>query len=344
MKKSPIKVKIWLISLMCLIVVVVSACGNTNTSSSKNSEDSNEASGVYKDGKPVSIIAGAPPGSGFDLTARSLAQTLEKEKIVNFPVPVLNVPGATGAVALAQIVTDKKGDAQTISITSPSTLINYLRGDSKYGYKDVTVLTRLMTDYFTVVVPPDSPYKDLKGLLEAVKKDPDSITIGAATDDRLPFALLLNEIGGDVSKVNFVAYEGGGELINGLLNGDAQAAISGVSEFVSQIGGGSLRSLAVLSEQRLGGETKDVPTAIEQGINVTYGNWRGVYGPPDMPKEAVKYWEDKIEEALNTPTWKEIAKKNQWEITFMKGEEFKEFLDNENEKLLKGLQQTGQVK
>jgi putative tricarboxylic transport membrane protein len=326
------------------MAVVLSACGNTTTGSPDNGGDSEEASGVYKEGQPVSIIAGAPPGSGFDLTARSLAQTLEKEKMINFPVPVLNVPGATGAVALAQIVTEKKGDAQTISITSPSTLINYLRGDSKYGYKDVTMLTRLMTDYFTVVVSPDSPYKDLKGLLEAVKKDPANITIGAATDDRLPFALLLNEIGGDVSKVNFVSYEGGGELINGLLNGDAQAAISGVSEFVSQVGGGSLRSLAMLSEKRLEGTLKGVPTAIEQGINVTYGNWRGVYGPPDMPKEAVKYWEDKIEEALNTPTWKEIAKKNQWEITFMKGKEFQEFLDQENEKLQKGLQQTGQIK
>jgi putative tricarboxylic transport membrane protein len=330
--------KIWFISFLSLLLLALTGCGNTGTTAET------KTSGVYQDGKPVTIIAGAPPGSGFDLTARSLAQTLEKEKMVNFPVPVVNVPGAVGAVSLAQIVNDNKGDTQTISITSPSTLINYQRGDSEYGYKDVTMLARLMTDYFTVVVAPDSPYKDLKSLLEAVKEDPDSITIGAATDDRLPFALLLNEIGGDVSKVNFVAYEGGGELVNGLLNGDAQAAISGVSEFISQIGGGSLRSLALLSEERLDGTVKDIPTAIEQGINVTYGNWRGVYGPPDMPAEAVEYWETKIEELLTTPTWKEIAAKNQWEITFMKGQELQKFLAEEDEKIKTGLQQTGQIK
>jgi putative tricarboxylic transport membrane protein len=332
------KFKIWFVLLVCLFLLALSGCGKTESTAQ------NETDEVYKDGKAVSIIAGAPPGSGFDLTARSLAQTLEKEKLVDFPVPVINVPGVVGAVALAQIVNENKGQSQTISITSPSILMNSHRGDSEYGYKDITLLGRLMTDYFTVVVAPDSPYKDLKSLLEAVKENPSEITIGAATDDRLPFALLLNEIGGDASKVNFVAYEGGGELVNGLLNGDAQAAISGVSEFISQIGGGSLTSLALLSEERLDNALKDIPTAIEQGINVTYGNWRGVYGPPDMPAEAVEYWENKIEEAVNSPTWDEIATKNQWEITFMKGEEFRQFIAEEDEKIKTALQKTGQIK
>ena len=66
-------------------------------------------------------------------------------------------------------------------------------------------------------------------------------------------------------------------------------------------------------------------------------------GPPEMPEAAVTFWENTIEKALQTQTWKEIAEKNQWDITFMKGEEFKQYLDKVNEDIRKGLQKTGQI-
>mgnify|MGYP001355372982 CR=1 FL=1 len=159
----------------------------------------------------------------------------------------------------------------------------------------------------------------------------------------MPFALLVDASGGDPQQINFVAYEGGGEITTALLNGDLKAAISGVSEFRPQVEAGNIRGLAILREERMGGTLADIPTAIEQGIDVTFGNWRGVMGPPEMPEAAVTFWENTIEKALQTQTWKEIAEKNQWEITFMKGEEFKQYLDKVNEDIRKGLQKTGQI-
>jgi len=352
--------KFLLYPLVFILMLAMTACGGSSnppssapapetkapeapakTEEPKKEEKKEE--GIYSKKKPVTIVAPSTPGSGWDLTARSLAQTFEKEKLVDFPIPVVNENGATGAVSLAQLVTQNKGDAFKISVTSTPIMSNYLRGDSKYGYQDVTMIARLMTEYFMIAVGKDSEYQTLKDLLDAVVKDPASVPIGASGDDRLPFALLVDKAGGDPSQINFVAYEGGGEISNAVLNGDIKAAVSGVSEFRGMLESGTFRGLAVMSENRLGGPVKDVPTAIEAGYDVSLGNWRGVMGPPDMPEEAVKFWQDTIEKAMTTPTWKEIAEKNQWEITFMKGEEFAKYLEKTQAEIKEGLVKTKQI-
>lgn len=335
--------------IVCLsIAFVLVGCSSDTSSDSSSSSNTNSSSdkekGVYEDGKPVTLVAPAAPGSGWDLTARALVETFTKEKLVEFPVPVVNEAGATGAVSLSQLVTANKGGIDKISVTSTPIMSNYLRGNSDYSYEDVTMIARLMTEYYIVVVPADSKYQSLTDLLNDVKADPKAISVGASGDDQLPFALLVDAIGGDATTINFISYEGGGEITNALLNGDLKAAVSGVSEFSSQIEAGEFRALAVLSEERLGGAVKDVPTAIEQGIDVAFGNWRGLMGPPDMPVEAVTFWEDVTEKALQTDTWKEIAEKNQWEITFMKGEELQTYLKEANDAIKKGLEKTGQLK
>ncbi|GGE28523.1 C4-dicarboxylate ABC transporter substrate-binding protein [Marinithermofilum abyssi] len=338
MKDNSVKGRILFFIVMAM-TLVLSACSSASSPSSGNG-----ANDFYSKGRPVTLIAPAAPGSGWDVTARALNTTLEKERLIDFPLQVVNEPGATGAVSLSQLATQDKGDAYSVSITSTPIMSNYLRGDSKYSYKDVTMIARLVTEYYMVVVPKDSPYKSLKDLIDAVKKNPKSVSIGASGDDRLPFALLVNEEGGNPQKINYITYEGGGEISNALLNGDLDAAVSGVSEFRGQVEAGNFRGLAVTSGKRLGGVVKDVPTASEAGVDVTFGNWRGLMGPPDMPKEAVTYWQDTIDKALKTDTWKDFVKKNQWETTFMKGEEFQQYLNESNSDIKTGLQKTGEIK
>lgn len=341
------------IVILSVLILLVGCSSNsssstTTTTTSSSNEDSAESSGdeesVYADGKPVTLVAPASPGSGWDLTARALVEVFTKEQLVDFPVPVVNEAGATGAVSLSQLVTANEGGIDKISVTSTPIMSNYLRGLSDYSYEDVTMIARLMTEYYTVIVPKDSEYQTLPDLLEAIKADPKLVAIGASGDDQLPFALLVDAVGGDASSINFISYEGGGEITNAVLNGDIKAAMSGISEFTAQIEAGEFRALAVTSEERLGGVMAEVPTAVELGIDVTFGNWRGLMGPPGMPEDAVTYWQNVIEKALQTETWKGLAEKNQWETTFMKGEEFQNYLNESNEAYKKGLETTNQLK
>ena len=273
---------------------------------------------------PVTMTAGANPGSGFDITIRSVVESLQKERIVKVPLPVQNRPGGSGADFLATMVQQYKGADDQLSVTSLSMMVNELRGKSKYGYDDVTMIARLMTEYFVVVTAPGSPYKNLADVMTAIKADPSHVKVGAAQDDEAPFDLLVSAAGGDPSTISYAPVEGGGDQKAALLDGDIGVALGGVSEFIDAVKSGDLKALGVLAENRLPG--LDVPTAREQGLDVTLANWRGIYGPPDMPQVAVAYWQKALDEMVKTPTWKQIAERSQFTTTFMIGDEFATFL------------------
>jgi putative tricarboxylic transport membrane protein len=181
-----------------------------------------------------------------------------------------------------------------------------------------------MTEYFVVVTAPGAPYKNLRDVMTAIKSDPSHVKVGAAQDDEAPFDLLVSAAGGDPSTVSYAPVEGGGDQRAALLDGDISVALGGVSEFIDAVRSGDLKALGVLAEKRLPGF--DVPTAREQGLDVTLANWRGIYGPPDMPQVAVAYWQKALDEMVKTPTWRQIAERSQFTTTFMIGDEFATFL------------------
>jgi putative tricarboxylic transport membrane protein len=307
-------VKLKLLGIVLAASLVVTACQTSDQTSG----------GTTYPSDPITMTAGANPGSGFDLTIRSVVEALQQERLVNVPLPVENHPGGSGADFLATMVEKYRGKDDQVSVTSLSMMINQLRGKSKYGYDDVTMIARLMTEYFVVVVRADAPYRTLGDVLAAVKTDPARLTVGAAHDDEAPFDLLVSASGGQPSSVHYVTHEGGGDQLAALNNGEINVAIGGVSEFITSVKSGKLRALGVLAEDRLPG--LDAPTAREQGFDVTLSNWRALYGPPDMPQAAVAYWQKVLGTMVQSAAWKQIADRSQFTTTFMIGDEFHTFL------------------
>lgn len=273
---------------------------------------------------PVTMTAGANPGGGFDLTIRSVVEALEAEHIVSVPLPIENRPGASGGDFLATMVEQYRGRDDQVSVTSLAMMMNQLRGTSPYGYGDVTMIARIMTEYFVVVDAPGSSFADLNDVMAAITTDPARVRVGAASDDQIPFDLLVSAAGGDPSTVNYVYLEGGADQTAALLDGRIDVAIGGLSEFVDQVTSGQLDTLGVLAEEPVPGLA--APTAREQGLDVTLANWRGLYGPPDMPDYAVTYWQQALETMAQSPTWLQIAERNRFTTTFMIGDELQAFL------------------
>ncbi|MCZ4521530.1 tripartite tricarboxylate transporter substrate-binding protein [Rhodococcus ruber] len=172
--------------------------------------------------------------------------------------------------------------------------------------------------------------------MAAVASNPSGVVVGAAHDDELPFSLLVSAAGGDPSAVRYVTQEGGREQIAALLGGEIDVAIGGVSEFVDRLASGDLEGIGVLADNRIPGF--DVPTARELGFDVTLSNWRGLYGPPDMPVGAVDYWRAALGKMVDTPTWKQIAERSKFTTTFTIGEEFETFLAETQKDVETGLQ------
>lgn len=290
--------------------------------------------------RPIEIIAPADPGSGFDSTARAVAEVLQKENLVNVPLTVQNRPGGIGVTALNAMVQQHAGRDDMLQIGSLSVNYNKATGATKFDTTDVTMLAQLMIENFAVVTTPDAPYNDLNGLFAEIKKSPAGFPIAAQLDDTMVFSLLAQQAGINPADLNFIAYDGGGEQTTALLNGDVKAALATYSEFKPLLDASQLKGLAIVAEEPV--EGVDIPTSTSQGFNVSIANWRGVYGPPEMPDYAVTYWTDVLQKMVATPAWKQIAERNQWTTDLKTGDELTTYLTSIQEQVdagVKGIQQ-----
>lgn len=308
-----------------------------------NNAESGDTNGYPEE--PITILVPFGPGSGTDFTARSLAETLQKENLIDVPIQVENRPGGGGAVAISQFVNQLKGDAYTIGIQAvPLIIETQLRGDSEYGIDDVTPLARVVTEYDVLVSRPDSPYKTAQDVIDDLSEDAGSVTVGGTAGSAIAYPVFVDTIGGDPAKIKYVQYESGAEIVTAVLNGDLDVGTASISEFAGQLESGDLRGLVILGEEQVGGAVKDVPNMKKLGYDYPpVENSRIFFGPADMPQEAVTYWQDTIEKAIKTDNWQDITKKIKWQNTFLKGEEFQRFIDEARGATKSALQQTGQL-
>jgi putative tricarboxylic transport membrane protein len=145
--------------------------------------------------------------------------------------------------------------------------------------------------------------------------------------EHIAAAMIAQKVGADPSKINYVAFRGGGEATAAILGGNVTIGGSGYSEFAEYIAAGKMKAIAVTSAQRLPGI--NVPTLKEQGIDVEIGNWRGVYGAPGISAEQRKALTDMVLAALKSPSWAETLKKNDWTPAVLSGEAFAKFVDDD---------------
>ena len=117
-------------------------------------------------------------------------------------------------------------------------------------------------------------------------------------------------------------------------------AIAGLSEFRSVLDAGDIKPLMTFAEEPLAAPYDSVPTATDSGYDVTLGNWRGVYGPAEMPQEAVDYWAKALEEVSKSATWKDTVEKNQWAPEFLTGDEAQKYVEDAATTVEKGVKET----
>ena len=322
--------------------VLLAGCGGGGAGGG-NGAESGGTSGYPEE--PITILVPFGPGSGTDFTARSLADTLQKENIIDVPIQVENRPGGGGAVAISQFVNQLKGDPYTIGIQAvPLIIETQLRGDSEYGIDDVTPFARVVTEYDVFVVRPDSPYKTAQDLIKDLSEDPGSVAVGGTAGSAIAYPTFVDVIGGDPAEVNFILFEAGAEIITEVLNGDLAVGVASISEFAGQLESGDLRGLAILGEEPVGGAVKGIPNMKELGYDYPpVENSRIFFGPPDIPQKVVTYWQDTIEKAVQSETWQDITEKIKWQNTFLKGEEFQSFIDEARVATKTALQKTGQL-
>lgn len=294
--------------------------------------------------KSVEFVAPANPGGGWDTLVRTVSRVIQQEGLADENYAAINVPGGGGAVAWAQIARDS-GNPHKLFATSPPIILVPLAGASRYDHTDFTPVARLITDYSIVLVSADSEYETINDLFDALKEDP-SLSVGGGSApgsmDHISIAGLASAAGLEASSVNYIPFSGGGDAMTNLMGGHIEAVITGAGESVGQLGEGSqIRALGVSSPERLGGGLAEVPTYQEQGVDYTFDIWRGIMGTPDMPEEAVTYYQDLFAEMLETDGWQEARDQLGWIDAYQNSEEFSVFLDEQQEQFSGVLSELG---
>ncbi|WP_050464522.1 Bug family tripartite tricarboxylate transporter substrate binding protein [Herbaspirillum autotrophicum] len=242
---------------------------------------------------PECIVA-AKPGGGMDVSCKLRKKAIRaggmtQELALNY------LPGGIGAVAWSSVVSHRRGGADSLVTFSGGSLLNLAQGKyGKAGIADVRWVAAIGTDYGMIVVRKDSPYRNLRELFSAIQQDPSKVTIGASgtvgSQDWLKIALIARYAKVDPKNFRFVALEGGGEAFTALQANYVQVVSGDASEAALYAPEGKFRVLAVLSDARLPGVLADVPTAREQGFDVTWPLIRGFYMSPYASDADYKRW------------------------------------------------------
>jgi putative tricarboxylic transport membrane protein len=271
----------------------------------------------WKPTQPVEVVVHTGPGGGNDALGRALLSAMEKEKLLPVRFQIVNKVGGGSATAM-NYLNEKKGDPHTIGIFSSVFVSNPLvQPEAKVTMDDLTPIARLVLEPALVVVRADSPFKTMKDFIEAAKQKPNQLKQSGGSvlaRDAVVRQVLVSETG---AQWPFISFPSGGERIAALLGGHVDMMMIEPSEAGEHIRSGKLRPLAVISDTRLEG-FKDVPTLKEAGYAIVdVPQARGIVGPPDMPKEAVAYYQDLFKRATESAAWKKYLEETQLENAYL---------------------------
>lgn len=276
--------------------------------------------------KPIQIICPWSAGGGTDRTARFIADQLSAR--VGQPVNVVNRTGGAGAVG-HQAAASADPDGYTIgNLTFEVNTLSYL------GYSDVTPadyipLLQFNQDAAAVIVSADAPYETVNDLIEDIRAKPagtfsfSGSGIGTVWD--LARIGMLDKVGIDPNKVKYIPTKGAAPAITEMLGGHVDVITCSYPEAAPQIEAGELKALGIMAEER-NPQFSNVPTIKEQGIDFSYGTWRGFALPLETPDNRVVYLQTQLLDVVESEDFEEFMANNGFGIKIRVGEDFGDFM------------------
>ncbi len=294
----------------------------------------------------VEIVVGTSPGGSLDRTARTLEQLLVNNKLVKSSVTVVNKPGGGQNIAFTY-VSQRPGDGHTLMVCTTLLLNNHIMGSSPLTYTDFTAIASLFNEYIVFAVNAGSSIKTGKDLIDRLKKDPKSVTIGIGSiggNNHIAPALLMKAVGGNPRDLKVVAHKGLGEAVIRLLGGHLDLMTISAGSAAPHVAAGQMRVVAIMAPSRIGGALADVPTWKEQGVDLVFSAWRAIIGPRGMPAAQTAYWESTLRKVTETAAWKADIEKNFWSDDFVSGAQFRKDLEKDYADIRAVLTELGLVK
>lgn len=281
------------------------------------------------------------PGSGYDITARTVATVLDSAAIKR-GVEVFNLPGAGGMVGLQRLAYEH-GNGSLMMLMGLGLVGAQHTSPIRVRLADVTPIARLIEEPEVVVVTRDSPIPTLADLVGAWQADPASLAVGGGSSpggpDHLAPMLIAKAVGISPSRVRYVRYDGGGALLAAILAKQVAFGVSSLGEYADHIDSGQLRVLAVSTHSRAEGIA--APTLREAGVDVVFANWRGLIAPPGLAPADHTRLRELVAGLHASPQWKDAVAAHRWTDAYLAGETFSAFLRDEDARVTQVLTELG---
>ena len=250
------------------------------------------------------LVTHSSPGGGSDVFLREMAPHLGR--VMGVTVVVDNVTGGSGARAMATLARARP-DGGTFYATTPTFIYTSLMSKVPASYRDLEPLVNVFYDPEVLYTAADSRFKTLRDVVAAARVG--KSRWGAANPASLE-RQTLERVKQRAGVTPIVAtFEGGGDLLVSVLNHTLDIGIGELQELRAQIDARKVRLLAVVGDARLP-QFPDVPTAKEQGVDVSVRKFRGLAGPKGAPREVVAAWDAAIPKLLADPAYKRIYTRN----------------------------------
>jgi putative tricarboxylic transport membrane protein len=314
-------------SVLVSLMLLLSACGLDGGDSES---DSDSEGGTFQPSRPEFLVH-TGPGGGSDIFVRDIIGIMRAEGIISGNWPVRNEEAGEGAGAMSYLM-GKRGETDTISAMTTTWLTTPLTIEgASVTVEDLTPIVGLIIEPELMAVATDSAYASLTDFVDAAKEEPGRlIQAGGSTTEvgALNGETLQQEAGTDWQ---FLSFEEVGQRITALLNGDADMMFGSAQDFAAQVDAGELEVVASISPEA-SPIFPDAPTTEDEGFQgELVPQVRGIMGPPDMPQEALEYYQGVFEELVETEAWKEYAETNGVVTQLRIGDEWGDFLAEQNE-------------
>ena len=271
-------------------------------------------------------------GGGWDGTARGTGEALVNSGLLG-TASYENMSGGGGGKAIGWLIANAERNHGTLMVNSTPIVVRSITKVFPYSFRDLTPVAATIGDYGVLCVRADSPLQNWADVLAAFRENPRSVKVAGGSVrgdlDHLVAAQAFQAAGEDPGKVVYIPYDAGGKALAGFLSGETELLATGFGEALEQHKAGQLRIVGVSAPAAVDG----VPSFREQGADFEFANWRGFFGAPGLPDADARKYADMLAAMYETPEWEEVRSRNGWANIFKPGEEFVDFLEQQEKEV-----------
>jgi tripartite-type tricarboxylate transporter receptor subunit TctC len=257
--------------------------------------------------KPITVIVPYTAGGGTDLTIRMVEDAVSRR--LGQQLVITNKPGAAGTIGHYQL-TKAAPDGYTLAVVGVgSTATSPHERNVGYGLDDYVPVVQLNTVPYVLVAPPNSPFKGLKDVLDAARKNPPGyIKVGTTSPTSWLHLVIVMLEKKEGVKFTYVPHGSAGDIVISVMGGNLNLGNVDPPSAASKIASGDLRALGVLTERRQS-DMPNVPTLKEQGIDIQGYYYNSVIAPKGTPENVIRTLDSAFKSALEDPELRQRAAK-----------------------------------